>query len=331
MAIQLIDKIKQKNNGTFKLVDASDINWDIDIPADNLPDDVPTKEEMDTAISQAVANAHHLKRQVVDALPEVDDADADTIYMVPTGGSGDSQYDEYMLLVTSSTSIFLTTENVPQAGGTFEISKITVPEGSRVDVGEYLQDPRGYYSKITAVGDTTVTVAAKDDGPFTKRFEKIGSSAVDLSGYATKDELNTSGANTLSEAKKYTDAQVTDAKDAAAADASTKSTQALNDAKAYTDQEKAKYLPLAGGTLTGKVTGVVTPTEDADVASKKYVDDLVEQTTPEGMLTEADFETGATNGTFKVKDKEVAIKGLGSAAFVNVADIKTDIAWNPIA
>ncbi len=28
MAIELIDKIKQKNNGDFKLVDADDVDWD---------------------------------------------------------------------------------------------------------------------------------------------------------------------------------------------------------------------------------------------------------------------------------------------------------------
>lgn len=28
MAIELIDKIKQKNNGGFKLVDADDVDWD---------------------------------------------------------------------------------------------------------------------------------------------------------------------------------------------------------------------------------------------------------------------------------------------------------------
>ena len=28
MAIELIDKIKQKNNGGFKIVDADDVDWD---------------------------------------------------------------------------------------------------------------------------------------------------------------------------------------------------------------------------------------------------------------------------------------------------------------
>lgn len=61
--------------------------------------DAFTKEETNSAISIAVANAHHLKREIVDALPAVEDANADTIYMVGSGeGSEDSAYKEYMIV-----------------------------------------------------------------------------------------------------------------------------------------------------------------------------------------------------------------------------------------
>lgn len=57
--------------------------------------DAYTKTEVDTAI----ANAEHLKRSIVDTLPSVDDANVHTIYMVKKiTGSGDQQYDEYMLI-----------------------------------------------------------------------------------------------------------------------------------------------------------------------------------------------------------------------------------------
>ena len=65
MPIQLIDKIKQRNNGTFKLVDASDINWDVNVPSDKVPADYVKKDAMNTAIAQAVAAAPHLKRVVL--------------------------------------------------------------------------------------------------------------------------------------------------------------------------------------------------------------------------------------------------------------------------
>lgn len=58
-----------------------------------------TKAEADTAINTAVANADHLKRKIVDTLPNVEDADEHTIYMVKKiSGSGEQQYDEYMLI-----------------------------------------------------------------------------------------------------------------------------------------------------------------------------------------------------------------------------------------
>lgn len=67
-------------------------------------DDAYTKAQVDTAISSAVANAHHLKREIVASLPSVSSANEDTIYMVPDSGSTDasgsatSSYVEYMLI-----------------------------------------------------------------------------------------------------------------------------------------------------------------------------------------------------------------------------------------
>lgn len=61
--------------------------------------DAYTKTEVDSAITTAVANAEHLKRSIVTALPEVADADVHTIYMVEiTGGDGNQKYEEFMLI-----------------------------------------------------------------------------------------------------------------------------------------------------------------------------------------------------------------------------------------
>ena len=61
--------------------------------------DAYTKTQTDSAITTAVANADHLKREIVSALPEVEEADEHTIYMVGTGtGSQQSSYIEYMLI-----------------------------------------------------------------------------------------------------------------------------------------------------------------------------------------------------------------------------------------
>lgn len=106
--------------------------------------DTYTGAQIDSKISSAVANADHLKRTIVNALPSVDAADEHTIYMVAKAsgavGSGTNNgYDEYMLIVSGST----------------------------------------------------------------KKFEKIGDSAVDLTNYATKAYADQSEADALSAAKTY--------------------------------------------------------------------------------------------------------------------------------
>ena len=106
--------------------------------------DTYTGAQIDSKISSAVANADHLKRTIVNALPSVDAADEHTIYMVPkasgaVGSGANNGYDEYMLIVSGST----------------------------------------------------------------KKFEKIGDSAVDLTNYATKAYADQSEADALSAAKTY--------------------------------------------------------------------------------------------------------------------------------
>lgn len=63
--------------------------------------DAYTKDETDTAIATAVANAGHLKREVVNTLP-TENIDTNTIYMVPVGDGADifaeNIYNEYMYL-----------------------------------------------------------------------------------------------------------------------------------------------------------------------------------------------------------------------------------------
>ena len=54
---------------------------------------------VDTKISTAIGSAGHLKREIVDELPIVADADAETIYMVLDGlNETENIYDEYMII-----------------------------------------------------------------------------------------------------------------------------------------------------------------------------------------------------------------------------------------
>lgn len=54
-----------------------------------------SEKVVDTKIAAAIGSAGHLKREIVDSLPEVTSADADTIYMVK---NDKNTYDEYILV-----------------------------------------------------------------------------------------------------------------------------------------------------------------------------------------------------------------------------------------
>ena len=65
-----------------------------------VKNDVYTKSEVETYVSGQIGSAGHLKREIVEALPAVEEADADTIYMLKKiGGLVDQDhYEEYMVI-----------------------------------------------------------------------------------------------------------------------------------------------------------------------------------------------------------------------------------------
>lgn len=253
MPVQLIDKIKQKNNGTFKLVDASDINWNVNIPSDKVPAEYVKKDAMNTAIANAVAGAPHLKRVVLakgSTLPST--GEENTIYMLPDLTESNNEYTEYFWV--------------------------------------------------------------------NGKFEKLGGSKTDLSNYPTKSEMNSA---------------IKTASGASSTDAQGKADKALKDAKAYTDKEKTKYLPLIGGTLSGKIKYAAGQAinDGNDIVTKAYVDTVTSGILSSDILTVPSITTGTTNGTIKVKDKSVAVYGLKSAAYHDASDFVTsdDLTWSSIA
>lgn len=90
---------------------------------------------------------------------------------------------------------------------------------------------------------------------------------------------------------------------------------------------------LQGEIATAKQAAIDTAADDAQdkaddalAVAKGYADDKLAEAKSyadtkagEGLKT-SDFTTGETNGTFKVKDTEVAIKGLGTAAYADADD-----------
>lgn len=135
--------------------------------------DAYTKSQTDSAIQTAVANADHLKREIVEVLPEVDAADENTIYMVGTGdGSEDSAYEEYMLI-----------------NGGFE--KIG---SSKVDLTNYAQ--KSYVD--TAKSEAIATAGTNADSKIATKVGDIGSSTV-------KQYVDQAETDAVSAAKSYAD------------------------------------------------------------------------------------------------------------------------------
>jgi hypothetical protein len=206
--------------------------------------DAYTKDEANTAIAAAGANAHHLKREIVSVLPEVSEANEDTIYMVPdagstdTAGSNKSVYTEYMLV-----------------NGAFE--RIGT---SDVDLGNYFTKDQVTDAISTAKGEAATDAQTKADAA---KAAAIATAAAD--------------ATTKADA----------AQAAAITEAGKKADKALEDAKAYSDGLAKNYATAAQGAK-------------ADSA-----------------VQAADVVSGTANGTISVKGSDVAVKGLGSAAYQN--------------
>lgn len=76
------------------------------------------------------------------------------------------------------------------------------------------------------------------------------------------------------------------------------------------------WLPLAGGTMTGKITGIVTPTADEDAANKAYVDGKPGGLKPQIIVS---VETGA-NVTAEKGASSVAAVSENGAAVLNIPE-----------
>lgn len=185
--------------------------------------DAYTKTQTDSAIAAAVANADHLKREIVEELPDPGEADENTIYMVGTGeGSEDSTYEEYMLV-----------------------------NGA---------------------------------------FEKIGSSAVDLTDYAKKSEVDTAKSEAIATAGTNADSKI----------AAKVGDIGSSTVKQYVDQAETDAVASAKSYSDGLAKNYATAAQGAKA---------------DAALQKADITSGTANGAIAVDGTDVAVKGLNSAAY----------------
>ena len=244
--------------------------------------DAYTTTQTDSKIAEAIAAADHLKREIVEALPDVGDADENTIYMVPQGGSiedpgtSTSHYNEYMLI-----------------NGAFELVG-----SSQVDLSGYATETfvtsaiNALDVADTAVANQYVSQVVETDGkiavtrvplPVTSVTEGSANGTIAVNGA----DVNVHGLGSAA----YTEASAYEAAGAAAA-----AVAALD--KADSAQE-GQYV-----SAVSQENGVITVQRAA-------------------LPTAPEITTGSTNGTIAVGGEDVAVKGLGSAAYTETSTYAT--------
>lgn len=245
--------------------------------------DAYTTTQTDSKIAAAIASAPHLKRQIVEELPAVGSADANTIYMVPQDkgsvedpGTTTSHYNEYMLI-----------------NGAFEL---------------------------------------------------IGSSQVDLSGYATEtfvtnaidalDVADTAVANQYVSRVAETNGKIAVTRAplpvTSVTEGSANGTIAVNGANVNVHGlGSAAYTESSAYEVAGAAAAAVAALDKTDSAQKGQYVSAVSQENGVITVTRAQLPTapeiteGSTNGTIAVGDKDVPVHGLGSAAFTKSGDYAT--------
>ena len=161
--------------------------------------------------------------------------------------------------------------------------------------------------------------------------EQIGSGTVDSRIEAAKTAAAT-------DAQSKADAAQAAAEATAAADAQSKADAALDAAKTYADQAEADAIAAAATDATGKADAALAAAKtyadqaeaDALAAAKEYANGLAGNyaTAAQGAkadtaLQQADITAGSANGTIAVKGADVAVTGLGTAAFVDQGTFAT--------
>lgn len=244
--------------------------------------DAYTTTQTDSKIAEAIAAADHLKRKIVEALPEVETADENTIYMVPQGGSikdpgtSTSHYNEYMLIngafeLIGSSQVDLS----GYATETFVTNAIDALDVTDAAVANQ------YVSQVVETdGKIAVT---RESLPVTSVTEGTANGTIAVNGA----DVNVHGLGS---------AAYTDAADYEVAGAAATAVAALNKA----DSAKAGQYVSA----VSQENGVITVERAA-------------------LPTAPEITTGDTNGTIKVGEKEVAVAGLKSAAYTDASDYAT--------
>lgn len=116
-----------KINGTSVSPTEKTINITVPINVSDLTNDLDFQTS--TQVAASIAAAAHLKREIVEELPDIEDADENTIYMIPaTSASGTNLYIEYMVIDEAWEQIGSSDPDLSQYVKESELLKITNSE-----------------------------------------------------------------------------------------------------------------------------------------------------------------------------------------------------------
>ena len=270
--------------------------------------DAYTKGQTDSAIAAAVAAAPHLKRIIVEDLPNAGGADKNTIYMVGTGaGSEDSAYEEYMVI-----------------NGAFE--KIG---SSKVDLTNYAEK-----TYVDAAKQEAISTAAGDATQKANTAEQNAKTYADglIAGLDVEDSAQ-SGKYVSAVAEVDGKIQVTRADLPAAAtlvEGTKNGTVKFNGTDVPVHGlGSAAYTEADAYDAAGTAAAAVAALDKADSAQEgQYVSAVSQEngviTVQRAALpTAPKITTGSANGTIAVGGADVAVKGLGSAAYTETSAYAT--------
>lgn len=264
--------------------------------------DAYTKGQTDSAIAAAVAAAPHLKRTIVEDLPDAEGADENTIYMVGTGaGSEDSAYEEYMVI-----------------NGAFE--KIG---SSKVDLTNYAEK-----TYVDSAKQEAISTAAGDATSKANVAEQNAKTYADglIAGLDVEDSAQ-SGKYVSAVAEVDGKIQVTRANLPAAAtlvEGTANGTVKFNGTDVPVHGlGSAAYTEASAYEVAGAAAAAVAALDKADSAQEgQYVSAVSQENgiitvTRATLPTAPEITEGSTNGTISVGGEDVPVHGLGSAAYTN--------------
>lgn len=271
-------------------------------------EDAFTKDETTSAINAAVANAHHLKREVVAELPEISAANEDTIYMVPkkTGAAGNAEgnaYIEYMLingkfeqigdstvdLTDYATKTYAESQATEKANKALEDAKAdslakiqALDKTDTAAANQYVSAVSQtdglisvsrvtlpVYSVTTGTADGTIAVNGTD-----VKVHGLGSAAfAETTDFDAKGAADTAAADALVSAKSYADEAKQAAIDTASADATAKAnaaqTAAINSAATDATKKADAAQAAAEATAAADATSKANQAKADAIAAAK--------------------------------------------------------------